>query len=108
MRRVKPGVKGRLGWALRTHRHAHPRSVRARVRLLWHDFVIHGLFEGGERCQDCGRDYVLWNAETDLYVRVHGNPGGLLCPSCFDRQAREKGLTLDWRPVVLCERERAT
>lgn len=102
MRRIKPGVLGRLKWAVRQHRHGRPaRSTAGRIRLLWHDFVTHVLFEGGERCQDCGRDHVLWHAENDLYRHVHGSSSGLLCPGCFDRQAREKGLVLDWRPVIL-------
>jgi hypothetical protein len=70
--------------------------LAARARLFWHDFVIHVLFEGGERCQDCGRDYVLWEAPTSLYVEVHGSPWGLLCPGCFDRQAREKGIAVEF------------
>ena len=90
---------GRLRWAFRTKR--HPRSLAGHLRLLWHDFVIHVLFEGGERCQDCGCDYVLWEADCDLYERVHGGPGGLLCPRCFSRQAREKGLRLIWRPELI-------
>jgi hypothetical protein len=100
VRPIKPGVRGRLGWAARTHRHAHPRSIAARMRLLWHDFVIHGLFEGSERCQDCGRDYVLWEAPNDLYREVHGSPHGLLCPDCFARQAREKGIVILFAATV--------
>lgn len=79
-------VRVRLGWAIRMKR--RPRSAAGMLRLLWHDFVTHGLFgPGGERCQDCGRDYPLWHADGDLWDRVHGGPGGLLCPHCFDRQA---------------------
>ena len=99
MRRIKPGVRGRLGWAIRLRRHPRyvpGRSVVGRTRLLWHDFIFHPLFEGGERCQDCGRDYVLWHAPTDLYERVHGSTAGLLCPKCFSRQADEAGIPVEF------------
>ena len=72
---------------------------------MWHDFVIHALFEGGEWCQDCGRDYPLWHAEGNLWDRVHGSPGGLLCPACFDRQARESGTPIEFRAFPVAARE---
>jgi hypothetical protein len=89
---------GRLRWAARTTR--RPRTLSGYLRLLWHDFILHGLFgPGGERCQDCGRSYPLWHAEGDLWDRVQGNRGGLLCPSCFSRRARESGLSVEFRAV---------
>jgi hypothetical protein len=93
MRRIKPGAFGRLLWAIRTRR--QPRSSAGYLRLVWHDFVTHGLFDaGGERCQDCGRDYVLWSAPTALYAMVHGSTRGPLCPWCFDLQARAMGIRI--------------
>lgn len=75
---------GRLRWAVRTARHAKPKTRAARLRLLWHDFVIHGLLHRGtERCQDCGRDYPAWHADDTDWQRAMGGPGGLLCASCF-------------------------
>lgn len=80
---------GRLRWAAETARHAEPKSFAARLRLLWHDFVIHGLFDrGGERCQDCGRDYDWWHADDKQWERVQGGPWGLLCRPCFNGRAR--------------------
>lgn len=77
----------RLGWAWRTARHAEPLSFDARLRLLWHDFVLHGLVNrGGERCQDCGRDYPAWWANDAEWIDVMGYPSGLLCQRCFDRR----------------------
>src|SRR5579872_7127106 len=89
--RAKPGVYGRLRYALRMKR--RPRSLAGLARLLWEDFAVHVLFEGGEVCQDCGRRYPLWHADYDenLWERVIGHGGGLLCPGCFDRRAREAG-----------------
>jgi hypothetical protein len=92
------GAIGRLQWAARMKR--RPRSVVGYCRLLWHDFVIHPLFVGHEVCQDCGRGYPLWHAEGDLWDRVHGSPGGLLCPHCFDRQAQEAGFSIEFRAIL--------
>jgi hypothetical protein len=71
------------------------------LRLLYHDFITHGLFgPGSERCQDCGHDYVLWYAEGDLWERVRNTTGGLLCPGCFDRQAKAVGLSIEFRAKI--------
>jgi len=78
---------GRLRFAVRAARHARPTSVAGRLRLLWHDFMLHGLLNRGtERCQDCGGDYPLWFAEDAEWRRVLGAPSGLLCPTCFIRR----------------------
>ncbi len=98
-RGVKRGMYGRLRYALAIRR--HPRSLVGLVRLLWEDFVVHVLFEGGEVCQDCGRRYPLWHADWDanLWERVIGHGGGLLCPSCFDRRAAEAGVSVEFIAV---------
>lgn len=88
----------RLKRALSTRR--RPRTALGRLRLLWHDFVTHGLFgPGGEHCQDCGKGYVLWHAEGDLWGRIRGEEGGLSCPSCFDRRAREASIIIEFRAI---------
>ena len=92
MQRIKPGALGRLRWTMRSRR--RPKSLAGLLRLWWHDFAVHVLFEGGERCQDCGRRYVLWGAPDDLYAEVHGSPHGLLCPLCFERQAAARGIVV--------------
>lgn len=103
VRRLKPGVYARLRYCLRVKR--RPRSLVGLVRLLWEDFVIHVLFEGGEVCQDCGRRYPLWHADYDANLwervreRVIGHGGGLLCPSCFDRRATEAGISVEFVAV---------
>jgi len=78
------------------------------LRLLWQDFVVHLLFEGGEVCEDCGRGYPLWRALDDLWWSVMDGPGGLLCPGCFDRRADECGIqvhlwAVPWRRAVDAE-----
>jgi hypothetical protein len=104
MKRVKPGVLGRLRYSLRMGR--KPVSLAGLFRLWWADFVIHPLFELGERCQDCGRSFVLWWApDDDLYVEVHGSPYGILCPACFDRQAEAKGITVRFEARVARRRQ---
>lgn len=96
----------RVAWAAKMHvgmvrrGWPRPRTPFAWLRLLWQDFVVHGLFgPGGEVCQDCGRGYPLWHAEKDLWSRIVGGSGGMLCPSCFDRRARRLGLDIEFRAM---------
>lgn len=92
-------ILGRLKWAAGMRRRRWPPAVW--LRLAWHDFITHGLFgPGHEICQNCGRGYVLWHAEDDLWERVHGTPGGLLCPACFDRQALDAGVLIEFRAIL--------
>lgn len=90
---LKPGVAGRLRYVI-SHRRK-PVSPAARLRMYRAD-LLHVLTEIGERCQDCGRDYVLWHAPDDLYREVCGSPGGLLCPGCFARRAEARGLIVEF------------
>lgn len=102
---MRNGIK-RLRYSMRVKR--HPRSLSGLLRLWWHDFVIHPLFEGGERCQDCGRDYVLWRAPDDLYEVVIGSNRGLFCPACFDRRSRRvyrRGVIFIAEPFALEENQ---
>src|SRR5271154_402062 len=89
---IKPGALGRLRWAIRTGR--KPTSFAGLLRLWWADFILHPLFECGERCQDCGRPFVLWRAPDALYEHVYGSLRGILCPACFSRRARAKGIAV--------------
>jgi hypothetical protein len=68
--------------------------------MWWYDFAVHVPFGDRERCQDCGRGYVHWHAPDDLYAEVHGSPYGLLCPACFTRQARAKGIVVCFEAAV--------
>lgn len=84
-----------VGWYLR-----HGRLLAA-LRQFVGAYV---LGDDGERCQDCGRSYVLWHADDDLYDLVTGRSSngapasGLFCPSCFDRMAGRRGIDLRWIP----------
>lgn len=56
-----------------------------------------------ELCRRCNRRYpTVWQAPDDIFQQVTGitNGSGLLCISCFDVMAREKGVILFWN----CER----
>jgi hypothetical protein len=91
------------GWYVRRRRWS------AALRQLWSAYV---LGKDGEACQLCGRDYLLWHADDDLYglvTRRWPRPGGecgggLFCLACFDRLADEQGLDLKWRPEILRDR----
>ena len=98
--RVKSGVYGRLRYVLRMKR--RPRSFAGLVRLLWEVTSRSTCCSRAARSvRDCGRRYPLWHADWDsgLWERVHGSPGGLLCPACFDRHAREKGISIEFVAV---------
>lgn len=52
-----------------------------------------------ELCSRCGRRYPhVWIASDELWERVTGRSdgGGLMCMTCFDRQAEENGIVLYW------------
>jgi hypothetical protein len=68
--------------------------------MMWNDFVIHPLFGGTEVCEDCGRGYVLWQADEELWRDVMVDGSGLLCPACFERRSEEKGIIVKfWAKV---------
>ncbi len=79
--------------------------ITAFLRTLWIT-----LWRGhiGETCQECGRPYLSWRAEHGVYESVTGlkrYPSGewapgLFCLNCFDRKARERGITIRWKPEI--------
>lgn len=95
---ISSGIVGRLRWSVRTGR--NPASFAALLRLWWADFVLHPLFGIGERCQDCGRGFVLWRAPDELYTVVYGSLRGILCPACFSRRGAAKGITVAFEAVT--------
>jgi hypothetical protein len=72
------------------------------LRGLWWA-VVRGYW--GEICESCGQPIApqigetCWRAEDDLWERVEGHRGGLLCPACFTADAAAKGISITWRPV---------
>ena len=57
-----------------------------------------------EFCHDCGvRQPIFWWADAELWEAVMERPsgaGGVVCPSCFDRRAGQKGVGLiRWMPA---------
>lgn len=74
----------RFTWSIKTAKNAKPKTFVSRIRLLWHDFILHTLLnKGTERCQDCGRDYAWYNVSNETWFKVMGGPSGLLCYYCF-------------------------
>ncbi len=97
------GMTDRFRWAWHTNR--RPRSVIGLLRMWWHDFVIHPLFEGTEVCEDCGRsDYPLWHADEALWNAAMGCKGGLLCPTCFSERMDKLGTVIEFEARVLRQR----
>ena len=54
-----------------------------------------------EFCNDCGvRQPLIWRADNALWLQVYGSVGGVLCPKCFSRRARDLGMLIEWTPTV--------
>jgi hypothetical protein len=53
-----------------------------------------------EYCDDCGRTQPLvwWCDDPELWLRVKGETGGVLCPECFNQRASLYGIPLRWYP----------
>ncbi len=45
-------------------------------------------------CQECGKENVSWYADNDLWNAVMPDDGGILCPQCFEKKAKDKGLDM--------------
>lgn len=77
-------------------------SRRARVRGFWH-FIVRGYRY--EICMRCGAPVgphtgSWWRAPDELWERVIGDPGEVVCPPCFTRQADELGIPVRWEVSV--------
>lgn len=54
-----------------------------------------------EICQRCGFQVaVVWRASDELWERIVGRPGGVLCVKCFDELCKQRGLFLYWRASI--------
>jgi hypothetical protein len=74
-------------------------SRRARLRRwLWSAVRRYGY----EICYACGRPVdVVWTAPDELWLRIVGGPGGILCVACFDGLCRSEDTYLRWVPEPL-------
>lgn len=50
-----------------------------------------------DRCQQCGNKNIVWSADNDLWNKVMGSPNGIICPQCFEKIAKEKGVSITFR-----------
>jgi hypothetical protein len=70
--------------------------VHVKVLLARHTLLI-------EFCKRCGAQQpVVWTASDDLWAQFSGwtDDGGVLCPTCFDRRAQQRGVLLRWTPTI--------
>ena len=51
-------------------------------------------------CQECGKDNVVWSAPHDIWNELYPNEG-IVCPSCFDKKAQEKGYKIIFRAEIV-------
>lgn len=78
------------------------------LRTLWHEVTRYD----SETCQRCGRAFgktldSYWLADDALWIEVVGHDGGCLCPRCFTRAARRRGVCVYWEPLVWLRKEEA-
>lgn len=87
------------------HLLTHPNRRKTPITLLRHFWYGLVLGADGESCYDCGDRYgrfgMLWwagGSDSTLWNTVTGfeDGDGLLCPSCFQKRADQKGVLLDW------------
>lgn len=45
-------------------------------------------------CQQCGGQNPTWYADNELFNKVNGSPNGIICPSCFEKNADEMGVNI--------------
>ena len=70
-------------------------KTRLALKLFWRH--VGQSWRLIEFCKICGRQQPLvWHAPDHLWLVVNGREGGVLCPECFNRQARKKGYWLRW------------
>jgi len=67
----------------------------------------------GEHCQICGIEYgeeygYIYSVPDKLWEKVTGikNGSGLRCIHCFSREARDKGIYIQWNGEVLNDKDR--
>jgi len=64
--------------------------------------TVEEMLGEGERCQRCGRRYLLvWAADNSLWNEVVGSSAGMYYPDCFNSMCEEQGIY----PVFACWRE---
>jgi hypothetical protein len=76
-------------------------SRQARLRGFWHSMVRRYRYE---LCMHCGRPVgphtgSWWLAPDELWLRVIGDPTGVVCPPCFTHAADEIGVRVRWDAV---------
>jgi hypothetical protein len=57
--------------------------------------ITYPLIEDCARCRDCGRNVHDFHVPDDLWIRVWGDEGGILCYDCFCNRVDE--MNINWR-----------
>lgn len=80
----------------------YPPGVLAELRRWYWIFVRRYAFEV---CNRCGRPVgrctdSWWSADDELWMTVNGGFAGVMCPPCFTRACRARGIHVYWRPII--------
>lgn len=56
---------------------------------------------GDKICENCGGNNPAWYAPNELWNKVYGNEGGVLCPRCFEHKCDELGINIIFTVEVI-------
>ncbi len=84
-------------------------TVRNALWDLWMNFNNKKLEEDKNRmietghpdaiCQECGGKNIGWMAPNSIWSKVMPDEGGILCPECFYKKAKQKGIHIWFQAI---------
>lgn len=59
-------------------------KILQKIRYYLNQFIIEDdWYKPCSRCEDCGRIVKDFIVDDDLWIKVYGSDGGVLCYTCF-------------------------
>jgi len=56
---------------------------------------------GDKICQQCDSENPAWYAGNELWNKIYGNEGGVLCPLCFQKKCDLVGINIIFTVEIL-------
>jgi len=78
--------------ALRNARIVYLRTIQKLTSKMFKTYLIYDC----ARCEDCGRNVHDFSVPDELWIKVYGSDGGILCFDCFCDRADRK-FHFKWR-----------